>query len=147
MPDTELTEHAGGCLCGAVRYETTGKLRPVVACHCRMCQKTSGFHVAATSTRDCDMTIDDPEGKLTWFASSDFAKRGFCACCGSNLFYKRLDSDRTSIFTGTLDQPTGLTMVAQIFTEDAGDYYTPDPNVPILSPEEFQHLRTTDWEA
>ncbi|MEQ9487615.1 MAG: GFA family protein [Alphaproteobacteria bacterium] len=147
MMQPEASEHSGGCLCGAVRYGAKGALRPVVACHCRMCQKTSGYHVAATSTRDSDMTIDDPNGKLTWFASSDFAKRAFCASCGSNLFYKRLDSDRTSIFAGTLDQPTGLKMVAQIFTEDAGDYYTPSPDVPILSPEAFQNLRMTDWEA
>ena len=39
----------GGCLCGAVKYQVTGVLRPVVACHCTQCQKTSGHHVAATS--------------------------------------------------------------------------------------------------
>ena len=38
----------GGCLCGAVTYELAGELRPVVACHCNQCRKTSGHYVAAT---------------------------------------------------------------------------------------------------
>ncbi len=30
----------GGCLCGAVRYEVRGPLRPVVYCHCAQCRRT-----------------------------------------------------------------------------------------------------------
>jgi hypothetical protein len=35
----------GGCLCGAVRYELRSPLRPVVACHCKMCRRASGSFV------------------------------------------------------------------------------------------------------
>ena len=41
--------HTGGCLCGGVRYRATGPLRPVIACHCGQCRKTSGHHAAMTS--------------------------------------------------------------------------------------------------
>ncbi|MGO1081292.1 GFA family protein [Inquilinus sp. CA228] len=41
-----MADQTGGCLCGAVRYRVTGPLRPVVACHCSQCRRTSG-HVAA----------------------------------------------------------------------------------------------------
>ena len=43
--------HRGRCLCGAVNYRVDGPLRPVVACHCGQCQRTSGHFVAATSGR------------------------------------------------------------------------------------------------
>lgn len=33
--------HFGGCLCGAIRYEISGPLRPVINCHCRMCREFS----------------------------------------------------------------------------------------------------------
>src|SRR5262245_23873659 len=28
----------GSCLCGAVRFDITGPLRPVIACHCTQCR-------------------------------------------------------------------------------------------------------------
>ena len=33
---------AGGCLCGAVRYEIDGAGGGVSHCHCGMCRKASG---------------------------------------------------------------------------------------------------------
>ena len=47
---TEPVRATGGCLCGAVKYEILGSLRPVVYCHCNQCRRTSGHFVAATAT-------------------------------------------------------------------------------------------------
>ena len=55
--------------------------------------------------------------------SAAHARRGFCAECGSSLFWDAPDRDTISIAAGTLDAPTGLRTVRQIGTEDAGDYY------------------------
>lgn len=109
----------GSCLCGAITYRITGPLRPVIACHCRQCRKTSGHHVAATAAARGDITIS---GTLTWFASSSTARRGFCTICGSNLFWDGPGS-HLSIFAGSLDGRTGLTLKGHIFCADKGDYY------------------------
>ena len=109
----------GGCLCGAVRYATPGPLRPVVACHCSQCRRTSGFHVAATSAPREGVRI---EGEVTWFASSDEARRGFCGVCGSNLFWDGGGSS-LAIMAGTLDGPTGLAVAGHIFVADRGGRY------------------------
>ncbi|MEM9584731.1 MAG: GFA family protein [Pseudomonadota bacterium] len=109
----------GSCLCGAISFETHGSLRPVIACHCAQCRKTSGHHVAATSVARNEITVS---GTPVWYASSDTAKRGFCGICGSNLFWDGGGSN-LSIFAGTLDQPTGLTLKGHIFCADKGDYY------------------------
>ena len=114
----------GGCLCEAVRYRVTGPLRPVVACHCGQCRRSSGHHVAATSARRDDLAV---EGRVTWFASSAEARRGFCGTCGSNLFWDG-GGDRVSIFAGTLDGPTGLLLAGHIFCADKGDYYAIPPD-------------------
>ena len=109
----------GGCLCGRVRFEVTGPLRPVVACHCTQCRKASGFHVAATSAaRDTVTTTGD----VTWYQSSDNARRGFCGTCGSQLFWDG-PGQNLSIFAGTLDSPTDLNLEGHIFCADKGDYY------------------------
>jgi len=104
----------GGCLCGAVTYVVSGPLRPVVACHCTQCRKSSGHHVAATSCHRDDIRVT---GKVTWYQSSDTARRGFCGTCGSNLFWDG-PGVNLSIFAGTLDGPTGIKMAGHIFCAD-----------------------------
>ena len=116
-----MSPKTGSCLCGSVRYRVEGPLRPVVACHCTQCRKTSGHYVAATQCANADLTID--ASTLVWFQSSDTARRGFCGRCGGNLFWQRHGSDHTSIFAGTLDGQTGLKMTAQLYPQDKGDYY------------------------
>lgn len=113
---------SGGCLCGAVRYRVAGELRPVVACHCEQCRRTSGHHVAATAARRRDLTIEG-EANLTWYRSSDFAQRGFCRFCGGNLFWQRDGAAQVSIMAGSLDPGSGLSTAAHIFVSDKGDYY------------------------
>jgi hypothetical protein len=111
----------GGCLCGAVRYRVQGALRDPVACHCAQCRRTSGHHVAAASAVSSDVRVD---GGPVWYESSPGVRRGFCGVCGSNLFWERVDSGRMSIFAGSLDAPTGLSLRGHIFVGDKGDYYT-----------------------
>ena len=112
----------GSCLCGAVKFQVTGPLRPVVACHCRQCQKTSGHHVAATSTKREDFELLEERG-LKWFASSVGIRRGFCQECGGNLFWDKAELPSITIFAGTLDQPSGLKLVEHIYVEEKADYY------------------------
>lgn len=116
----------GGCLCGQVTYQVTGPLRPVVACHCQQCRKSSGHHVAATSAHRDDIQIS---GDVTWFVSSNTARRGFCATCGSNLFWDGA-GENLSIFAGTMDGDTGLEISAHIYCADKGDYYDIPRDVP-----------------
>ena len=114
-----MSDHSGSCLCGAVTYRVTGPMRPVVACHCTQCRKTSGFHVAATSAPREAVEVT---GDVAWFQSSETARRGFCPVCGSNLFWDGGGAN-LSIMAGTLDGPTGLTLAGHIFCADKGDYY------------------------
>lgn len=117
--DPSALSVTGGCLCAEVSYRVTGPLRPVVACHCGQCRRSSGHHVAATSAPRDKVEI---EGEVRWYRSSAEARRGFCPACGSNLFWDG-GGERLSIFAGTLDGPTGLAMQGHIFCAEKGDYY------------------------
>ncbi|MGR3485969.1 MAG: GFA family protein [Paracoccaceae bacterium] len=125
MPDAALL-HAGSCLCGAVRYATPGPLRPIVACHCGQCRKTSGNFVAATSAPRDTLRID---GEVTWFASSATARRGFCATCGSNLFWDGAGAN-LSIHAGTLDGDPGVRLRGHIYVADKGAWYDIEGELP-----------------
>ncbi|QIE56110.1 GFA family protein [Pikeienuella piscinae] len=118
-----MTEtHTGSCLCGGVAYEVDGPLRAVWGCHCRQCRKTSGHHVAATAA-PAEAHRLTAEETLRWYRSSAGAERGFCGRCGGNLFWRRVGGATISIFAGTLDAPTGLSLTRHIFARYKGDYY------------------------
>jgi hypothetical protein len=119
---TISTPRAGGCLCGAVRYEITGPLRAVVLCHCTQCRRSTGHFMAATAARHRDFRLRDA-AELRWYPSSDSARRGFCGRCGSTLFWQAEARDYISIAAGTLDGATGLKSACHIFVADKGDYY------------------------
>lgn len=120
----------GSCLCRSVTFELTGPLRASVGCHCIQCRKTSGHYVSATRVRadQLHMTRDET---LTWFRSSVQAERGFCARCGSSLFWRNdADDGATSVMSGSLDAPTGITTSKHIYTAFKGDYYDIEAGVP-----------------
>ncbi len=112
----------GPCLCGGVKYQITGAMRPVIACHCSQCRKTSGNFVAATSVAKLDLTFERMT-TLKWYKSSSDAERGFCDTCGSNLFWQRQTGESISITAGTIDPPTGLHIAQHIFVGNKSDFY------------------------
>ncbi len=115
--------HTGSCLCGGVTYTLTADLRNSVACHCVQCRKTSGHYVSATQVGPDQLTITRDDS-LRWYQSSPQAQRGFCATCGSSLFWRHdADNGATSVMSGTLDGATGITTEKHIFVADKGDYY------------------------
>jgi hypothetical protein len=120
---------SGRCLCGAVTYTVSSRLREVTDCHCERCRRFTGHHMAASAAAVADLEIEDPTGQLTWHPVPG-AAYGFCATCGSSLFW-RADADHTqvSICAGTLETPTGLRTVEAWWTSQASDYFT-RPDLP-----------------
>ena len=131
MSDDQVT-HTGGCLCGAVRYEIDGPLRGIVNCHCTMCQRLHGVFGAHSKAKKADIRIVGDEG-LKWYATSERAQRGFCGNCGSNLFWEPVNQDATGIVAGSLDQPTGLKTIGQIFTGEMADFSDLSEDIPSFS--------------
>lgn len=121
---SQSSEIRGACLCGAVRFRLSPPLREVFLCHCSQCRKWSGHFWAATSV-PLDRFHLEGEESLRWYPSSDHARRGFCAICGSSLFWEPKGEGRISVAAGALEPPTGL-RIGEVWERDsAGDYYTP----------------------
>jgi hypothetical protein len=114
--------HEGACLCGAVRFAVAGALNPPDACHCTQCRRQSGHYWASTDVARDALTIAGAE-HLSWFASSERVRRGFCSICGSILFWDPVGRDRIAIAMGAFAAPTGTRLERHIFTADKGDYY------------------------
>lgn len=112
----------GSCLCGAVTFEVEGALPGPDACHCSQCRKSSGHYFASTDVPRAALNVTGEE-HVTWYRSSDKVRRGFCAICGSSLFWDPIGRDWTAVAMGAFDRPTATRLAKHIFTADRGDYY------------------------
>ena len=97
----------GGCQCGAVRYRVEGTPEFPHLCHCRMCQKAAGNYFMPLAFAPGD-TLTLTRGEPAWFQSSAPVRRGFCARCGTPLFFDTLQSDGLGFTLGSLDDPAAL---------------------------------------
>lgn len=116
-------KRTGSCLCGAVSFEATLKSNHVDVCHCSMCRKWGGGPAIGLQ---CERDIQlKGENYLTWYKSSDWAERGFCNKCGSNLFcrVKEEVGDYFGIFASSLDNQDGLELTQHIFIDNKPEYY------------------------
>ena len=120
----------GRCECGAVAFEVDHVRDTVTVCHCSQCRRSSGHLWASTHAPFASLHFTADAG-LRWYASSDMAKRGFCALCGSSLFYRMNDEDGIGIAAGCLEDTTGLRIGKHIFVADKGAYYPMPDDAPV----------------
>jgi hypothetical protein len=97
--------HQGGCLCGGVRYKTTGTPNDTNVCYCTQCQRQSGSPLPAFANFNLDQ-FELLRGELGSYRASDTASRQFCPSCGSWLFWVRDGGTRVSITLGSFDDPS-----------------------------------------
>ena len=119
----------GSCECQGVVFELIGELRDVVFCHCSQCRKTSGHYWAATQVSKGNLNLIKATS-LSWYDSSDKARRGFCSVCGSSMFYERKGIDKISVSAGSLEIPTSLDRMRHIYVASKGDYYDISDDLP-----------------
>ena len=136
MPARQDAEvRAGGCLCGAARYSVRGPLRAVLVCHGGQCRRWHG-HLGAYTSAACAGVVFEECETLRWFATSARGGRGF-STCGSSLFFEPADEARLAIAAGSLDQPSGLTLVSHEFVADKADYVLINDGLPAF-PRDFE---------
>ena len=112
----------GGCVCGAVRYRVTRPVLTAYICHCRRCQRRTGsaFSLAVVLPAD-GLHILQGDLRRTERALPGGGVNASWACpeCFSRI-HTRLEGRRTvNLRAGTLDDPTWIRPVAQIWTSSA----------------------------
>ena len=123
----------GGCLCGAVRYQTDAQPITTRYCWCRVCQflatgnaavsvcfPSAGMSIAG-ETRDFVSTAD----------SGNRMHRRFCPICGTHLF-SEAESRPHLIFVraGSLDDREIAQPAATIWTTSAPSWAHVDDSLP-----------------
>ena len=111
---------AGGCQCGAVRYEVAGAPLALYVCHCRECRKqsASAFGISVI-VRRADFRVTRG-GVNRWSRATDSGgtlQCAFCPGCGSRLWHEAAGATETiSVKGGSLDEPVDLRAAVHIWT-------------------------------
>lgn len=114
--------HAGGCVCGAVRYRAYG--RPILGtvCHCTHCQRrlASAFAVLVTFP---EQSVEVTQGVLAECEhrsdeSGRWLKMKFCPKCGTTVYHAaEVRPGARTIAGGTFDDPTWFTINRHIWVK------------------------------
>jgi hypothetical protein len=98
---------SGGCLCGAVRWQTAGPPVAVHHCHCGMCRRWTGaaFATLAWFPRDAVRWTGAPLARR----SSPIAVRSHCSACGTPLALAYDSRDDIALTVGSMDAPQLVT--------------------------------------
>ncbi len=119
-----MSEHtlSGKCLCGAVTVEATPARDHLEACHCDMCRRWGGIAFLGIQ---CGPNVSfSGEEHIGRYKSSDWAERGFCKQCGSNLFYLFLPAGNYGLLAGLFDDLGDVTLSEEIFVDEQPAYYS-----------------------
>jgi hypothetical protein len=115
----------GGCLCGAVRYESAGEALFSLVCHCRDCQRASGSGgVPVLGVPKASFAFSGPVKQSRAVGSSGRASvRNFCSECGALLFGTPESApELVTIYVGSLDDPSAFAPSEALFTSQRPEW-------------------------
>ena len=100
----------GSCLCGAVRFEITGKPLSLSYCHCSRCRKQAGLSAAMLMVRREDFRLLAGGEQIRRYAPEAPWKhaRAFCGTCGSPLGEPSEAHEVFPIAASALDDDPGV---------------------------------------
>jgi len=128
---------AGGCACGAVRYECSAAPLRMLNCHCRDCQLASGSAYAPTVIMKrgaVTITKGETASYERLAESGNIAKREFCSRCGTPLFASSSAGPAyLGIRAASLDDPTWFRPEANVWVASAQPWDCIDPSVPSFA--------------
>ena len=110
-----LTWRAGGCHCGAVRFEAALPDRvEAQSCNCSICAKTGFVHVIVPESRL--RLLQGSEALETYTFNTGVARHHFCRVCGIKSFYRpRSNPDGWSVNARCLDDAEALDIQIEPF--------------------------------
>lgn len=129
-----MNRHAGGCLCGAVRYEIEGELAPIQMCHCGQCRKAQGVAFATNIPVAAErFRLIAGAQALREYESSPGKRRAFCGQCGSPILSRRPDDPSAiRLRAGSLDGPLDTRPAVHIYTGSKANWWHIDDDLPQL---------------
>lgn len=83
-----MKDFSGSCLCGGIQFRCETPSLWCAHCHCSLCRRAHGTAFVTWVGIDEKKFTLISKDTLCWYRSSSDSERGFCATCGSTLFFR-----------------------------------------------------------
>ena len=117
----DTSNSQASCLCGNVKITVENINPKFTVCHCKTCRAWGGAPFFAVQC-GTNVTIEGEEN-ISIYASSSWASRGFCATCGTHLFFKFKKTGEYNMPVGLFPNLPDLEMDMQYFSDQRPSYY------------------------
>ena len=130
-----MSEFAGQCLCGAVRFVATAPSLFCGHCHCRFCRQAHGAaFVTWAGFPQASVRITAERDVLHWYQSSQQSRRGSCARCGTMLFFESsVAPGETHVARACIPGAIDRAPEFHTFFDQKVDWVTVDDGLPTLT--------------
>ena len=118
-----MAKLAGGCRCGALRYEVTGEPHFTIACHCKDCQKLS------SSAFSLGFVVEEAQFEIVRGEAHEWVKEGSsgkpsssftCPICAVWTHTKpQAEAGFVIVRPTTLDDPSWFRPLVELYTRSA----------------------------
>ncbi len=115
----------GGCLCGAIRFETTAEPVFQLLCHCTDCQKVSGAAAYAAYVVPIDSLVVTKGETAHFDVTADSGRinsRHFCPNCGTRVWAVLAEMGMVSVNGLALDDRSHFQPTANHMPDSAPDW-------------------------
>ncbi len=130
----------GSCLCQKIKFSFLTNGSGFESCHCSICRKWNGGPALTIDVKsDLDITGEE---FVQIYDSSEWAERGFCKSCGTNLFYRLKDENNPfcNFNLGLIDQQNEFSFKTQIYIDSKPSNYSFANNTKMLTEQEVIDL-------
>lgn len=117
----ELSPIEGHCLCKGVKISISQAPESFAVCHCESCRRwVGGAGMNFNAGQHLSFSGESLVGR---HSSSEWAERGFCKNCGTNLFFRLKKTDHYFLSVGLFGSDISPKFALQEFIDEKPDYY------------------------
>lgn len=125
-----IRELSGSCMCGAVKFSFTVPPKFIKDCVCESCRRAHGASaVCWVGVENSEFRLEGDESLLKWYQSSNMSERGFCASCGTRVFFRSsMWPHETHMALACVDTPHDLVSTGISFSDELPAWTALAPN-------------------
>ena len=117
-----MSNLAGSCNCGEIRFVVNGDVRTVVNCHCNLCRKMNGS-AFSTYVVVLGSEFSLESGELQTIRVSEQATKSVCERCNTPIYNENPKyQGLRMLHLGSVDDPVDLEPQVNIYCESQLDW-------------------------